>query len=106
MYLFNEMGLFSKIARIVIAALDKMNLKGYRISFYDRDTIRYFREGYVAIIGAELDLKGPQRIVYASLPLRWEEPNQNEVITPEEKRIIIQRVCEFLSRKNISYSIR
>lgn len=86
----------------------KLNEEKWSIESIHRGYIVYKENNHIAYVPGEMLIGGyqqPDYVIYASNPLKWEPPFENEVINEETHDKIIDRVIDYLKIKNIKIEV-
>ena len=72
---------------------------------WGRDEYKYLEGGRALMFQAEMLSGYPQRVIYSRTIKQWLPPHENEIITDEKRKEILQRVCKYFDLNHISYTV-
>ena len=94
------------ITRSLLEALGLLPRRGYKVSGYQRDLFLYTEGDHKLIIdGVMLTGKIHQVIRWGSTKHHWEPPHDGELITPEKRAQILERLEEHMNEIHLRYRI-
>src|SRR5215510_5777749 len=70
-----------------------------------RDEYKYVEGDHTLKLQVEMLSGTPRRVIYSRTIKNWLPPYENERITEQKKREILERVCKYFDANGISYTV-
>jgi hypothetical protein len=70
-----------------------------------RDEYKYVEGDHALKLQVEMLSGTPRRVIYSRTIKNWLPPNENERITEQKRKEILERVCKYFDVNGISYTV-
>jgi len=70
-----------------------------------RDEYKYVEDDHALKVQVEMLSGNPRRVIYSRTIKNWLPPYENERITEQKRREILERVCKYFDANGISYTV-
>jgi hypothetical protein len=70
-----------------------------------RDEYKYVEGDHALKLQVEMLSGDPRRVIYSRTIKNWLPPFENEGITEQKRREILERVCKYFDANGISYTV-
>jgi hypothetical protein len=71
-----------------------------------RDEYKYIEGDHVLTLQIEMLSGTPRRVIYQRTIKKWLPPHENEAISDEKRKEILERVCKYFEINTISYIVQ
>lgn len=71
-----------------------------------RDEYKYIEGDHALVLQVEMLVGTPKRVIYSSTIKKWLGPHENEHISEDKKKEIVQKICKYFELNGISHIVR
>jgi hypothetical protein len=71
-----------------------------------RDEYKYIEGDHALTLQIEMLSGTPKRVIYSRTIKKWMPPHDNEAISDEKRKQILERICKYFEINRISYTVR
>jgi Immunity protein 74 len=99
--MFENVGRFFKKFRTIKQVDDVSSME--RLG---RDEYKYIEGDHALTLQIEMLSGTPKRVIYSRTIKKWMPPHDNEAISDEKRKQILERICKYFEINRISYTVR
>ena len=71
-----------------------------------RDEYKYIEGDHALTLQVEMLSGTPKRVIYSRTIKKWLPPHDNEFISDEKRKEILERICKYFEINHLSYVVR
>lgn len=71
-----------------------------------RDEYKYIEGDHALTLQVEMLSGTPRRVIYSRTIKKWLPPHDNEAISDEKRKEILERICKYFEINRISYTVQ
>lgn len=71
-----------------------------------RDEYKYIEGDHALTLQIEMLSGTPKRVIYSRTIKKWLPPNDNEAISDDKRKEIVDKICKYFETNRVSYTVQ